>query len=577
MSIPTDPSAGAAASIPWYQPVADEVALFEAAWAARLPVLLKGPTGCGKTRFVEHMAARVRRGGDPGPLANSPDGVHGADAVHDPGTGGSGVPLVTVSCHEDLTANDLVGRHLLMHDRTTWNDGPLTRAVREGAICYLDEIVEARRDTTVVIHSLADHRRVLPIEKTGELLQAHPDFLLVISYNPGYQTALKDLKPSTRQRFVCLEFTYPAAELEARIVAHESGVDPDTAQRLATIAQRLRALHEHGLSDGVSTRALIHAGLLDRPRHRASARLCGRSGRGARRRSRTDAGRAGRDRRHAAVASPVRSRCWPAPWGRPGCRSGWARRPADGAATSARPTAWRSPSRRRTARHACRCFDGCWTWNPRAAGRSTTPIDDPGRTAASGAASSPVPSGGRSSGGRRDRPALSGAAADRALDPAPALPGSLQSAFRSMVDAMPAPTDAGALDDRAGGAPTTAGRSPAARAPADAAGRQRLAAARCARHAAGTRTASRRRPTRCPIHDPAANRVHGQTPPPFPAGLGPIPDTAAASNARGASGITDGSDVNPDPRPDDPIAQGAAADKAASRRAGPGHRLHAGS
>jgi len=225
---------------PWYLPVADEIELFEAAWAARLPVLLKGPTGCGKTRFVEYMATRVR-----------------------PSRGDrAGVPLVTVSCHEDLTANDLVGRHLLLHDRTEWNDGPLTRAVREGAICYLDEIVEARRDTTVVIHSLADHRRVLPIEKTGELLEAHPDFLLVISYNPGYQTALKDLKPSTRQRFVSLEFRYPPPETEATIVAHEGGVDAAFASRLAEIAMRLRALDEHGTSDGVSTRSLVYAAQL---------------------------------------------------------------------------------------------------------------------------------------------------------------------------------------------------------------------------------------------------------------------------------------------------------------------------
>jgi nitric oxide reductase NorQ protein len=225
---------------PWYQPVADEVALFEAAWDARLPVLLKGPTGCGKTRFVEHMAARLRpaRGGAPG------------------------VPLVTVSCHEDLTANDLVGRHLLAHDRTRWTDGPLTRAVRHGGLCYLDEIVEARRDTTVVLHSLADHRRVLPIEKTGEDLAAHPDFLLVVSYNPGYQTLLKDLKPSTRQRFVSLAFDYPPPDLEARIVAHESGVDAGLAERLTAIGQRLRALQAQGLGDGVSTRALVHAGLL---------------------------------------------------------------------------------------------------------------------------------------------------------------------------------------------------------------------------------------------------------------------------------------------------------------------------
>lgn len=225
---------------PWYQPIADEVQLFEAAWSARLPVLLKGPTGCGKTRFVEHMA---------GNLISAK-------------TGTKGVPLVTVSCHEDLTANDLVGRHLLQHDQTIWNDGPLTRAARTGAICYLDEIVEARRDTTVVIHSLADHRRVLPIEKTGEMIQADPDFLLVISYNPGYQTVLKDLKPSTRQRFVSLEFNYPPATLEAAIVAHESGIGEDLAHRLAAIAERLRALSDHGLTDGVSTRSLIHAGQL---------------------------------------------------------------------------------------------------------------------------------------------------------------------------------------------------------------------------------------------------------------------------------------------------------------------------
>jgi nitric oxide reductase NorQ protein len=220
-------------NLPWYQPVADEVELFEAAWRARLPVLLQGPTGCGKTRFVEHMAARFSRTG-----------------------------LVTVSCHEDLTANDLVGRHLLLHDRTVWNDGPLTRAVREGAICYLDEVVEARKDTTVVIHSLADHRRVLPIEKTGELLAAHPDFLLVISYNPGYQSVLKDLKPSTRQRFVSLSFSYPAPELEARIIAHEGGVNEALATQLAALGQRLRNLHELGLAEGISTRALVYAAQL---------------------------------------------------------------------------------------------------------------------------------------------------------------------------------------------------------------------------------------------------------------------------------------------------------------------------
>ncbi|MEJ8845741.1 CbbQ/NirQ/NorQ/GpvN family protein [Variovorax rhizosphaerae] len=218
---------------PWYLPVDDEVQVFEAAWRARLPVLLKGPTGCGKTRFIEHMAWRLSR-----------------------------QPLVTVACHEDLTANDLVGRYLLSADSTVWTDGPLTRAVRTGAICYLDEVVEARKDTTVVIHPLTDHRRVLPIEKTGELLDAHPDFLLVISYNPGYQSSLKDLKPSTRQRFVSLEFHYPAVEVEATIVAHESGVDAATAHRLATIGDKVRALREHGLADGVSTRLLVYTGQL---------------------------------------------------------------------------------------------------------------------------------------------------------------------------------------------------------------------------------------------------------------------------------------------------------------------------
>ncbi|MBP7668746.1 MAG: CbbQ/NirQ/NorQ/GpvN family protein, partial [Burkholderiaceae bacterium] len=184
-----------------------------------------------------------------------------------------GVPLVTVSCHEDLTANDLVGRHLLLHDRTVWTDGPLTRAVRSGAICYLDEIVEARRDTTVVLHSLADHRRVLPLEKTGELLQAAPDFLLVVSYNPGYQTLLKDLKPSTRQRFVSLVFDHPPPALEARIVVHESGVDPTLAACLTDIAQRLRTLQAQGVGDGISTRALIHAAQLMR-RGIAPRRAC---------------------------------------------------------------------------------------------------------------------------------------------------------------------------------------------------------------------------------------------------------------------------------------------------------------
>ena len=224
---------------PWYLPIGDEVATFEAAYHARLPVLLKGPTGCGKTRFVEHMAWRLRPGG------------------HAPAAS-----LITVACHEDLTATDLVGRYLLAGNDTVWIDGPLTRAVRSGAICYLDEVVEARKDTTVVIHSLTDHRRVLPIEKTGELLEAHPDFLLVISYNPGYQSVLKDLKPSTRQRFVSLEFDYPAPDVEATIVAHEGGVDRELADRLADIGLRVRSLREHGFEEGVSTRLLVYAAQL---------------------------------------------------------------------------------------------------------------------------------------------------------------------------------------------------------------------------------------------------------------------------------------------------------------------------
>ncbi|MBP6814087.1 MAG: CbbQ/NirQ/NorQ/GpvN family protein [Burkholderiaceae bacterium] len=231
------------ASEPWYLPLADEVEIFEAAYAARLPVLLKGPTGCGKTRFVEHMAWRLFRDMDTARRSHA-------------------TPLITVACHEDLTATDLVGRYLLSGDATVWMDGPLTRAVRSGAICYLDEIVEARKDTTVVVHSLTDHRRLLPIEKTGELLDAHPDFLLVISYNPGYQSVLKDLKPSTRQRFVSLEFDYPAIELEATIIAHESGVDPQTALRLATIGEKVRNLREHGFEEGVSTRLLIYTAQL---------------------------------------------------------------------------------------------------------------------------------------------------------------------------------------------------------------------------------------------------------------------------------------------------------------------------
>lgn len=226
---------------PYYLPIGDEVDVFQAAYDARLPVLLKGPTGCGKTRFVEHMTWRLFRQRERKSVP---------------------IPLVTIACHEDLTATDMVGRFLLRGDETVWSDGPLTRAVRSGAICYLDEIVEARKDTTVLIHSLTDHRRLLPIDKTGELLPAHDDFLLVISYNPGYQSVLKDLKPSTRQRFVSLAFDYPDVEREAEIIGHESGVDAAAAERLAVIGERVRNLSEHGFEEGVSTRLLIYTGEL---------------------------------------------------------------------------------------------------------------------------------------------------------------------------------------------------------------------------------------------------------------------------------------------------------------------------
>ena len=223
---------------PYYLPFADEVDVFKAAYESRLPVLLKGPTGCGKTRFVEHMTWEIFQ----------------KKEISD--------PLITVSCHEDLTSTDLVGRYLLKGDETVWQDGPLTQAVRTGALCYLDEVVEARKDTTVLIHSLTDHRRVLPIDKTSEILQAHQDFLLVISYNPGYQSILKDLKPSTRQRFVSLTFDYPDEELEAAIIEHESGADASVSSRLAIIGKKVRNLREHGLEEGVSTRLLIYAGEL---------------------------------------------------------------------------------------------------------------------------------------------------------------------------------------------------------------------------------------------------------------------------------------------------------------------------
>lgn len=217
---------------PYYLETGNEIPLFEAAYDARLPVILKGPTGCGKTRYVEYMAYRLKR------------------------------PIITVACHEDLFASDLIGRFLLKNDETVWVDGPLTKAVRQGAICYLDEIVEARKDTTVVIHPLTDNRRMLHIDKKGEVLPAHPDFVLVISYNPGYQSILKDLKQSTRQRFVSLEFDYPDLEKEAEIVAHEGDVDKETALRLVALAGKIRNLKEHGLTEGASTRLLIYAAQL---------------------------------------------------------------------------------------------------------------------------------------------------------------------------------------------------------------------------------------------------------------------------------------------------------------------------
>ena len=217
---------------PYYKPLGNEVALFEAAYESRMPMMLKGPTGCGKTRFIEHMAWRL------------------------------GKPLITVSCHEDMTASDLVGRFLLDVEGTVWHDGPLTQAIRYGAICYLDEIVEARQDTTVIIHSLTDDRRMLPLEKKSEVVRAHPDFHLVISYNPGYQSVLKDLKESTKQRFGAIAFSYPEQALEAEIVSHESGVERGVASTLVKIAERSRNLRGHGLDEGASTRMLIHAGQL---------------------------------------------------------------------------------------------------------------------------------------------------------------------------------------------------------------------------------------------------------------------------------------------------------------------------
>jgi nitric oxide reductase NorQ protein len=222
------------AAEPYYQPLASEIATFQAAYAERLPVMLKGPTGCGKTRFVEHMAWRL------------------------------GKPLITVAAHEDMTAADLAGRFLLEPQGTVWHDGPLTLAVRHGAICYLDEIVEARQDTTVVIHPLTDARRILPLEKHNEIVPAHADFQLTISYNPGYQSAVKDLKESTKQRFVAIDFGYPPPSTEAAIIVREGGTDDHLARILVAIGERSRNLQGHGLDEGASTRMLIHAGRMVR-------------------------------------------------------------------------------------------------------------------------------------------------------------------------------------------------------------------------------------------------------------------------------------------------------------------------
>ena len=217
---------------PYYEPVGDELALYTSAYEVRMPMMIKGPTGCGKSRFIEHMAWKL------------------------------GKPLITVACNEDMTASDLVGRFLLDKEGTKWQDGPLTTAARIGAICYLDEVVEARQDTTVVIHPLTDHRRNLPLDKKGELIEAHADFQLVISYNPGYQSLMKDLKQSTKQRFGGLDFDYPEEALEIQIVSKESGVDEATAKKLVQIAHRARNLKGHGLDEGISTRLLVYAGQL---------------------------------------------------------------------------------------------------------------------------------------------------------------------------------------------------------------------------------------------------------------------------------------------------------------------------
>jgi len=219
-------------TIPYYKPVGDECALFEAAFRNRLPLLIKGPTGCGKTRFVAHMAARL------------------------------GQPLTTVSCHDDLTASDLTGRWLIKGGETIWQDGPLTRAARGGGVCYLDEVVEARKDVTVVLHPLTDDRRILPLERTGEVVAAPDDFMLVVSYNPGYQNILKSLKPSTRQRFMAIEFGYPPAAVEAEVLVAETDVARPIAERLVALAGHIRKLKGRDLEEGASTRLLVYAATL---------------------------------------------------------------------------------------------------------------------------------------------------------------------------------------------------------------------------------------------------------------------------------------------------------------------------
>ena len=241
-------------SEPYYRAVGDEMEMFEAAYKQHIPVLLKGPTGCGKTRFVEYMAWKLGR-----PLTTVNENDKAAQPMNE---GEVKVPLVTIACHEDLTASDLVGRYLLDADGTRWSDGPMTRAVKAGAILYLDEVVEARKDTTVLIHPLTDHRRILPVEKTGSIIEADDRFLLCISYNPHYQSALKDLKHSTRQRFISLEFDYPPADVEWEIIEKESGCNEEQAVALAKLGEKVRNLREHGLAEGASTRLLSYAGRL---------------------------------------------------------------------------------------------------------------------------------------------------------------------------------------------------------------------------------------------------------------------------------------------------------------------------